>query len=185
MTSNHDRSRLQRAQSLDPQALASIYDEYYDEIYRYVYRRVGDQEVARDLAATVFHRLLQAFHDRRGPEQSPRAWLYRTAHNAVVDFYRRAQHRRHLPLKEEVLAAASDPVHEVSVNLNAERVREAMAQLTADQQQVIGLKFLQGLTNQEVADLMEKTVGAVKALQHRALAALQRELLVDEEMVRS
>jgi RNA polymerase sigma-70 factor (ECF subfamily) len=60
-----------------------------------------------------------------------------------------------------------------------------MARLTPDQQQVIGLKFLQGLTNQEVADLLNKTVGAVKALQHRALAALERELLADEKMVKS
>lgn len=185
MTSNHERSRLQRARRLDPQALASIYDAYYDEIYRYTYRRVGDQETACDLAATVFHRLLQALHDQRGPERSLRAWLYRTAHNAIVDYYRRAQHRRHLPLEDNVLIAASDPAQEASVRLGVERVREAMARLTPDQQQVIGLKFLQGLTNQEVADLLNKTVGAVKALQHRALAALERELLADEKMVKS
>jgi RNA polymerase sigma-70 factor (ECF subfamily) len=178
-----EQVRLQRARACDRAALAAIYDDYHQPIYRYIYRQVGEVEPTRDLTAEVFQRFLQAIHRGTGPERA--AWLYRTAHNVVVDFYRRQQHRRHLPLDEELANAEHDPVRLAEDRLSAEQVRHALQQLTPDQQQVVILKFLEGLSNAEVATVLNKPVGAIKSLQHRALAALQRQLIPAEERLPS
>jgi RNA polymerase sigma-70 factor (ECF subfamily) len=180
--SNHKKPSKQ-PDSFDGSALAAIYDEFYPPIYRYIYRQVSDLETARDLTSEVFHRLLQAVQKGNGPRQDTRAWLYRTAHNIVVDHYRRQQHRQHLPLYEHVADDDADPVSEAEDRLAVAKVRQALNHLTPDQRQVISLKFLAGFSNMEVAHVMNKPVGAVKSLQHRALAALQRELLPAKEKV--
>jgi len=180
---DHDQSRLQQARALDRAALAAIYDDYHQPIYRYIYRQVGEMESARDLAAEVFHRLLKAFRQGRGPDRKLQAWLYRTAHNVVIDFYRRQQHRQHLPLDETMVNGADDPVRRAESHIVAAEVRSALQQLTSDQQQVIALKFFAQLSNRETAAVLRKPVGAVKSLQHRALAALQRQLSETRETV--
>lgn len=172
-----EQDRLRRASALDRGALAAIYDEYYEPMYRYIYRQVSDVETARDLTAELFRRYLQAIQQGQGPDQALRAWLYRTAHNLVIDHYRRQQHRQHLPLPEEVVNTDDDPVSLAEEQILAEQVRAALQQLTADQRQVIVLKFLEGLSNQETASVLKKPVGAVKSLQHRALTALQHYLV--------
>jgi len=164
--------------------LAGIYDQYYPPIYSYVYRRVSDVETASDLTAEVFSRLLRVGQGDGFPEQQVRAWLYRTAHNLVIDHYRRQAHRQHLSLEEELVDGGEDPAGVVERRASAARVRAALQHLTSAQQQVIVLKFLQGLSNQEVAEILHRSVGAIKLLQHRALAALQRHLAADEEKVR-
>ena len=165
----------------DRQALAAIYDEYHPPIYRYISRQVDDMDTARDLTSEVFNRFLGALESGQGPDQNVRAWLYRAAHNLVVDFYRRRQFRDHLPLPEQLVDGEANPAEEAELNLAAGRVRLALQTLTPDQRQVITLKFLAGLSNAEVADIMGKPVGAVKALQHRGLASLQRQLIPDKE----
>jgi RNA polymerase sigma-70 factor, ECF subfamily len=177
MSDDPEAIRLHRARQGDSQALAAIYDSYHDALYAYIYRRVGDVETARDLTGDLFRRLLEALFRGHGPDQHLQAWLYRTAHNLVVDFYRRQQHRQHLPLQEEVLAAPENPAADAELALEAARVRQALQQLTAEQQEVLALKYLQGLNNEEVACIMGKPVGAIKALQHRGLKALQRQLI--------
>jgi RNA polymerase sigma-70 factor (ECF subfamily) len=181
--SDHERTRLRRAYAFDRNALAAVYDDYHLPIYRYIYRQVGDVETARDLAGEVFQRFLQAVQNHKGPDQNLKSWLYRTAHNLVIDYYRRRQHRQHLPLDEEVACSDDDPVRLAEHHLSAEAVRAALQHLTPDQQQVIVLKFLEGLSNQETAAVLNKPVGAVKSLQHRALAALQRHLAPVEKEV--
>jgi RNA polymerase sigma-70 factor (ECF subfamily) len=141
--------------------------------------------MASDLAAEVFHRLLRSVQQKGFPECEMRAWLYRTAHNLVVDHYRRQTHRQHLPLEEDLVDGGEDPAGLVEQKANTDRVRRALQYLTDAQQQVIALKFLQGLTNQEVAEILDRSVGAIKLLQHRGLAALQRHLAADEEKVRT
>ncbi len=180
---NHELARLQRARSFDRAALAAIYDDYHQPIYRYVYRQVSDVETARDLTAEVFHRLLKAIQKGKGPDRKLQAWLYRTAYNCVVDYYRRQKHRQHLPLNEELVDAKDDPVKLAEGHISAEEVRAALQRLTPDQQQVLTLKFLEGLSNQEIATMLNKSVGAIKSLQHRALATLHRQLASVEEKV--
>lgn len=179
-----EQGRLRRASALDRGALAAIYDEYYQPMYRYIYRQVSDVETARDLTAELFRRFLQAIQQGQGPDQALRAWLYRTAHNLVIDHYRRQQHRQHLPLPEQLVNANDDPVGLAEEQILAEQVRVALQQLTTDQRQVIVLKFLEGLSNQETANVLNKPVSAVKSLQHRALTALQRYLVKATEKER-
>ena len=164
------------ADIVDPEALASIYDEYHPLIYRYIYRQVGDSEAALDLAADVFRNLLATTRAGRGTPQHLSAWLYRVAHNAVIDYYRRQKLRHHLPLEDDLPAEGSDPAHSAESNLAAAQVRAALSALSPDQRQVILLKFFEGCSNEEVAQVLAKPVGAVKSLQHRALAALHRAL---------
>lgn len=172
---------LEQRRNPDERALADIYDEYHDRIYRYVYRQVGEVDTARDLTADVFQRLLQAYHLGGGPDRHLSAWLYRSAHNAVVDFYRRQALRQHLPLDETLVDGDADPTAAVEQRLAVSRVRTALRELSLEQKDVIVLKFLEGMSNKEVAEALDKTVGAVKSLQHRALGALQRLLAEDEE----
>lgn len=178
-----EQTRLRKARAFDRKALAVIYDEYHPPIYRYIYRQVGNVDTARDLTSEVFRRFLQALQNGNGPDQKLSAWLYRAAHNIVVDHYRRQQHRRHLPLDEQLVNTHDDPVSLAEHHISMERVQAALQQLTPDQRQVIILKFLEGLSNQETADVLNKPVGAIKSLQHRALAALQRQLAPAREKV--
>jgi RNA polymerase sigma-70 factor (ECF subfamily) len=181
--SERDSVRLQRANALDRQALGTIYNDYHQRLYSYIFRRVGDVEIARDLTADVFRRFLQATANGTGPSDNLRAWLYRVAHNIVIDHYRRQQHRQSYPLEEKMICGDEDPRQEAEQQLLAAQVRVALRHLTADQQQIISLKFLEGLSNDEIAEITEKSVGAVKALQHRALAALRRQLVPFEQEV--
>jgi RNA polymerase sigma-70 factor (ECF subfamily) len=171
-----EKLRLQKARKLDRKELTGIYEEYHQPIYSYIYKRVGDVEMARDLAAEVFRRFLLALQKGAGPDVSIRAWLYRSAHNAVIDHYRSRRYREHLPLDEGLPNAEIGPGQVVEQRMAAHQVREAISYLTPDQQQVITLKFFGGLSNHEVARIADKTVGAVKSLQHRALASLGRHL---------
>jgi RNA polymerase sigma-70 factor, ECF subfamily len=171
-----DTLRLQNAQSLDRNTLGGIYDEYHPLLYSYIFRRVGDMEIARDLTADVFRRFLQATASGKGPNDQLRAWLYRVAHNIVVDHYRRGQNRQKQPLTESLASGEAEPDSIAEQRIQCDTVRSALEQLTAEQQEVIALKFLEGMTNDEVANITKRSVGAVKALQHRALAALRRQL---------
>lgn len=183
MANDPEQTRLRQACALDRAALVAIYDDYHPPIYRYIYRQIGEVEASRDLTAEVFQHFLQALQRGQGPEQHLKAWLYRTAHNLVVDYYRRQQYRRHLALDEGLVNATDDPVHVAEIHISAENVRAALEQLTPEQRQVITLKFLGELSNDEVANILSKPVSAVKSLQHRALAALQRQLAPAREVV--
>lgn len=165
-----------------PEKLTELYDEFHIPIYRYIYRQVSDVETARDLTSEVFQRLLHSVRNGSGPDHHPSAWLYRTAHNLVIDFYRRQQHRDHQPLTEDMPHPSSSPAEVAEKTLSADRVRAALLELTSEQRQIIILKFLEEKSNQEAAEIMQKPLGAVKALQHRALAAMHKLLSAGEEL---
>jgi len=181
VASDSELKRLQRANDLDRNTLAAIYDDFHLPIYRYIYRQVGDVETTRDLTAELFRRFLQSIQNGKGPTDHLSAWLYRVAHNIVVDHYRREQHRQHMPLDENLHASNDNTGQSAENLLMAEQVRKALLQLTPDQQQVITLKFMEGFSNKEVAEIAGKPVGAIKSLQHRALAALQRHFVQSED----
>lgn len=181
--SERETGNANKVRSLDHDELSVVYDDYHPLVYKYIYRRVGNIEVARDLTAEVFSRLLEAVHKGTGPSVSIRAWLFRVAHNIVIDHYRRRNSNQHLPIEEQVSGNNPDPEERAETNRQIDEIREALSLLTPDQQQVLALKFLEGLSNSEVAEIIGKTVGAVKALQHRALSSLQKQLIrVDEEV---
>lgn len=167
---------LDRIRQYDQAALAQVYDDYYDRIYRYVFRFVGQVAAAEDLTANVFLRLLSAVRSGNEPRTNLLAWLYRVAHNLVVDSFRRSPAAEELELTEWLEGYEPDLAHLVEQKLQLERVRRALLELTPAQQQVIVLKFLEGLDSAEVAVIMDKSEGAIDALQHRALLALRQVL---------
>jgi RNA polymerase sigma-70 factor (ECF subfamily) len=168
-----ERLLLERARKYDLEALGEIHDGYSEKIYYYIYRYLGEARLAEDLTAEVFLKLLEAIKASKGPRTHLSAWLYRVAHNLVVDHFRRPQGES-LPLEEELVAAPENVTVAVEKKLAQQQLRAAISHLTSDQQQVIVLKFVEGLSNAEVGQVLGKTEGAVKSLQHRALAALQR-----------
>jgi RNA polymerase sigma-70 factor (ECF subfamily) len=167
---------LERASRAEPAALGEIYDQYADRIYAYIYRRVGQAEVAEDLTGQVFMRMLEAIRRGQGWRSSFSGWLYRIAHNLVIDYYRRRGRVTLIDIDEAapIRATEGDPVRSTESLLRREQLRAALFQLTEEQAQVITLRFMEERSIAEVADLMDKTEGAIKALQYRAVLALRR-----------
>lgn len=169
-----EQELLTKAGQFDTRALTEIYDLYSPRLYRYAMRLLGDDCAAEDCVSETFSRFLKALQAGKGPRDYLQAYLFRTAHNLVVDHYRRQ------PLTEELtddLPNVEDTENAADHNLSQNRVRAALHKLTEDQQQVVSLKFLEGWDNDAVAKALNKPVGAVKSLQHRALAQLQKILL--------
>lgn len=167
---------LDRAREYDTEALGDLYDRYAGRIYAYICYRVGDETLAEDLTASVFVKMLRAIRSSRSWNKSFSAWLYRIAHNAVVDHFRRRDRAEELPLDERLVATGDNPPESVTAMARATAVGEVLGALTEDQQLVIIYKFFEGYSNREVAGMMGKTEGAIKSLQYRALASLRRHL---------
>ena len=174
MTVYDEQSALNGLQKLDSQSIGAIYDQYYSEIHRYVRYRVSDDVAADDIASDVFVRLLEASQKRRGPETNLKGWLIATASNAVNDHLRRRYRRPTETLSDSMPDAGTNIHAEVDQREQNRAVQEAYTQLTSEQQHVLALRFGQGYSLEETAQHMSKKVNAVKALQFRALAALQR-----------
>jgi RNA polymerase sigma-70 factor, ECF subfamily len=171
-----EHQALNRLQRLDSQAIGAIYDQYFSEVYRYVRYRINDDTAAEDIASDVFVRLLEAAQKKQGPQSSLKGWLIATASHAVNDHLRR-QYRRPVEALSDALPDRSSSVHsEVDSREQNRMVQSAYAQLTPEQQHVLALRFGQGYSIEETAAHLQKNINAVKALQFRALASLQRQI---------
>ena len=171
-----EQELLMQACQFNSSALAEIYDIYSPRLYRYSMRLLGDDCAAEDCVSETFSRFLKALQAGKGPRDYLQAYLFRTAHNLVVDHYRRQSPTEDL---DEDLPQAETTESVAEDNLRQSHVRAALHKLTEDQQQVVALKFLEGWENEEIAHALHKPIGAVKSLQHRALAQLQK-ILLDE-----
>ena len=157
-------------------ALAEIYETYRPGLYRYALRLLGDASIAEDCVAETFARFLKALHTRQGPRDHLQAYLYRIAHNWIVDFYR--QYEPTLELGE-TLHCEEFTEEEAAKHMRRTLARRAIRSLTPDQQKVISLKYLECWDNEEIGRVLHKPIGAVKSIQHRALASLHK-LLVEK-----
>jgi RNA polymerase sigma-70 factor, ECF subfamily len=176
MSVYEERQALDGLQNLDTQAIGAIYDQYFSEVYRYVRYRINDDSAAEDIASDVFVRLLEATQKRQGPQSSLKGWLIATASHAVNDHLRR-QYRRPVEQLSDSLPDRGPSVHsEVDSREQKQMVQSAYAQLTSEQQHVLALRFGQGYSIEETAAHLKKNINAVKALQFRALASLQRQI---------
>jgi RNA polymerase sigma-70 factor (ECF subfamily) len=167
---------IQRAQQGDLAAVSELYNLHVERIYRYIRYRTGDDLTAEDLTAEVFLRAIESLGSYREHGAPFIAWLYRIAHARVIDYWRSSKRRQTAPLDDPLLQdglVAADDAIETDF-LQHRSLWVALRQLTEDQQQVIVLKFVQGLSNAEIAQLLGKTEGAIKALQRRALESLAR-----------
>ena len=157
--------------------LASLYEEYYDKIARYVYVRIGTRTEAEDIAGEVFLKALKSlksYQERGIPMQ---AWLFKIAHNLVVDHLRKTAKRKTVPIDTVQIESEVDPVATAEKNMELEKVSEAMEQLTQEQKEVLRLRFFGGLTSAETGRVLNKSDGAVREMQRAAIENL-RKLLV-------
>jgi len=168
---------LRRIRQWDTKALAQVYDRYSGELYAYAARQLGDRDLAEECVAATFERLLASLSEGKGPTRHLRAYLYRIAHHWIVDQWRAY---REVALEaashDDVAVSIPDPRPLAEQQVALEAVRRALASLTPEQRQVLALRYIEGWSLRETAQAMGRTVGAVKALQHRALAALRRAL---------
>jgi RNA polymerase sigma-70 factor (ECF subfamily) len=177
-----DKELLKLARQFDPATLADIYDTFSPSLYRYAMRLTGDQDLAEECVADTFSRLLQAFSVRKGPQDFLQAYLFRIAHNWIVDYYRKKPFEPDL-LDDKQAENGLSPEELTGITLQNHCLRKAILTLTPDQQQVIALKYLQGFEFMEIARILKKPVGAVKSLQHRALINLKK--LLDQKEISS
>jgi RNA polymerase sigma-70 factor (ECF subfamily) len=169
-----DRELLRRAQNHEVRALAEIYDRWSPALYRYAMRLLGEAGLAEECVAETFSRFLAALEHGRGPRDYLQAYLYRIAHNWITDHYRRSAPLT-VPLDPGLHAdAEAEPPRQVIAELERQQIRAALSQLTPDQRQVIVLKYVEEWDNEAIARALDKPVGAIKALQHRALERLRR-----------
>ena len=177
-----DAALAHRAKAGDAQAFGALYDRYFERVYRYVYYRVREDAEAEDVTSEVFFRALRAM-PRYEPRQPFLAWLYRIARNAVID---RARATRPRLSFEDALAHPDagdhivDPDAELLATDRRARLRTALAKLTREQQEVVVLRFVEGLSADEVGKIMGKRAGTVRGLQFRALQALKKHVTPED-----
>jgi RNA polymerase sigma-70 factor (ECF subfamily) len=156
-----------------------IFDTYYRPLYRYIYHHVRHVETAEDVTGQVFQRFLAVLRSPSAPDRHLKAWLFRVAHNLIMDESRRQRYREYQPLDAEtgLIQAAVDVESDVTRRLLVDQTQAALDTLTPMQREVIILRFLSELSLEETAHILHMNVGAVKAMQHRALATLRRQLI--------
>ncbi len=165
-----------RAQKGDAAAFAVLYEDYYDRIFRYVSFKTGNSLEAEDITAEVFVKMLESIDSFRWQGYQFSSWLFRIAHNLVVDHFRK-RGRRHIVALDDAPAAATeynpDLDRKLDVDMSMAPVREAMKDLTDLQREVISLRFAAGLSVAETARAVGKKDNAVKALQHAGIKKLR------------
>ena len=182
MRNSGDPDLITHALGGDVDAIGALYDQHHQSIFRYVWLRVGDRQLAEDLTGDVFTRMLAALPSYRSVGLPFRAWLYRIAHNLLVDHYRKENQRVSVSLDaiEDQDAGESDLASTLDRKLDVERVQRALSLLDQPHRDVVVLRFVCGLSLQEVALALDKSEAAVKSLQHRGLAALRRTLTQEQ-----
>lgn len=176
---------IERAQGGEQQAFGELYELYLERIYRYVYFKVSREEDAEDLTEVIFLKAWENLHTftPTGPDaQGFTAWLYRVAHNTVVDHYRKSRAevtldpRTHTP-REWIV----DPEERACHGVEVEELREAMGMLTEQERQILLLRFVEGLPHAQTAGIMGHSEVGSRVLQHRALSKLRQALARREE----
>ena len=165
---------LHRAKSLDREALAQVHDLYYDAIYRYIAYRVNDYQTAEDLTSEVFIRFLHAIQQKNAPQNTIRGWLFGAASLILKEHYRQKKRTQLTELSDNLPDDETRPTERLEAQENKEALRQAMTNLTEEQQQVLALRFGYEMPIRDVAETMSKSEGSVKMLQVRAIAALTR-----------
>jgi RNA polymerase sigma-70 factor (ECF subfamily) len=175
MSISIEQNELDGLRHLAPQSISAIFDRYYPDVYRFVRYRLNDEAVAEDIASDVFVRLLEAAKAGHGPDTNLKAWLLSTASHIVTDHLRKHYRRPTEDLPETMPDHDTpDPSLDYEHKERDRRLKKAMSTLTEEQQNVLAFRFTQGYSLEETASLMKKNINAIKQLQFRALAALNR-----------
>ncbi|MBM4443748.1 MAG: sigma-70 family RNA polymerase sigma factor [Chloroflexi bacterium] len=169
---------VRRAQMRDPAAFGQLYEEHFDRIYRYIVLRVRNQADAEDLTQQVFLKALEHIGSYRHRGMPFASWLFRIAHNQVVDHWKKKSREKVKLLTQDEMAEAGalsgdDPADLAERKVGLEQLAAACERLSDGQREVISLRFAGGLSVAETAKVMGKREGAVKVLQHAALKKLR------------
>jgi RNA polymerase sigma-70 factor (ECF subfamily) len=174
----YEKDVVARAIKGDGDAFAQLYEEHFDKIYRYIYLRLGNRAEAEDLTQEVFVKVLEAIGSYKWRNLPFASWLFRIAHNQVIDHLRKGSKVEKVPLEGDVASFDErNPELVAEHNLEVEEVINDIGKLSPAQREVISLRFGSGLTIAEVARALGKSTGTVKALQYNGIAALRRMLL--------
>ena len=171
---------IARAQAGDRDALEELYLEHFDRIYSYLHMTVGNRHDAEDLTTQTFLRMLESIGKFRWGAAPFSAWLFRIAHNLAMDHFR--SRRRWQPEEDvpEPAGMSESSAEEAAFRaLSSQSMFDLIESLSDEQREVLILKFVFDFSNQEAATVLDKTEGAIKSLQHRALASLQKQLPQD------
>jgi len=176
-----EKNLVHKARQGDKEAFTELYESHFNRIYRYVVVKIGNKAEAEDMTQQVFVRAYESIGSYNWQGIPFSAWLFRIAHNQIVDFIRKESKKPTVQLDESLpIIGDSDPQGEVELKLNIEQVAIATQKLTKAQREVISLRFAGGMSIYEVADTMHKSEGAIKALQHSAILALRKTLRAGE-----
>jgi len=157
----------------DETAFGDLYEYYLDDIYHYIYYRVSCRQEAEDLTEVVFLRAWKALDENPPDEVAFRLWLYRIAHNAVIDHYRARKELVELEAAAEIPDPIAGPEEAATGRENIAELRRAIQFLSDDQQEVLVCRFITGLSHSETATVMARSEQAVRALQYRAIVGLR------------
>ncbi len=174
----HIEDLVIKAQGGDHDAFSELYDLFIDPIYRYVYFRVNERDV-EDIVENVFLKVWQFLHKYEHKKNTWfSSWIYRVAHNLVVDYYRKAKTREYDELNQDFVDDRREhsPIRNTENALDNTILKEAISTLKKSYQDVVVYKFINDLTNEEIASIMSKSEGSIRILQFRALKALKEEL---------
>jgi RNA polymerase sigma-70 factor (ECF subfamily) len=165
---------IRRAAGGDFEAFGELYSIYLDRIYRYVFYQVKDKMTAEDITEDVFIKAWRAISSCKGKEKTFSSWLYRIAHNQVIDIFR--GQKKEVSTDIESIADSDYSELGVEIELEHQELLNGIAGLPQNQKQVIVLKFIEGLDNRKIGQIMDKNQGAIRILQMRALAKLREKL---------
>jgi RNA polymerase sigma-70 factor, ECF subfamily len=171
------RKLVDRAQKGDRAALEELYLIHFDRIYSYLHVSVGNKHDAEDLTTQTFLKMLESIGRFRWQSAPFSAWLFRIAHNLAMDHFRsRRRWQPEAEVPEPLDSEEPSAELEAMQSIGRESMRELIEKLSPEQQQVLTLKFVFNFPNGDVAKILDKTEGAIKSLQHRALASLQKQI---------
>jgi len=166
---------IRLSQQGDAEAMARLYACYVERITRYVYFRVTDHQLAEDITSRIFLKMLEKLDTYQVGQSPVIAWLYRMAHNAVIDHYRMKRTFVSLEDLHQAEVKQEDGIEEkLELQIKSQQLRAALQVLTEEQQRVLILKFIDGLSTREIARQLGKQPGSVRSLQMRALQRLSR-----------
>ena len=178
MDSSRDEAALVAQAKEDREAFGELYERYAGKIYSYIYYRTGNAADAEDLTARVFMRALQNIESYEDRGHAFSAWLYRIAHNLVANWHRDNSRRPTIAMEDlsQWRVAGNGPEDITALLEDREALLEAVRRLPADRQELLLLKFVDQLSNAEIADVMGRSEGAIKSLYHRTLLVLRQDL---------
>jgi len=166
------------AAQADGAAFATLYRRYLDRVYGYAFYQLGDHHDAEDVTERIFLAALRALPDFRDQGSTFRAWLFRIAHNTIANAHRSRARRRTEPLPDDFQRAApdADPAGQVALADELREIRRVVAEMPDDRRQVILLRFVDDLSTAEIAEVLDRSPGAVRVLLHRSLRDLAARL---------